>query len=865
MNPTRNIVQEFPPHKADLRHFVEMILKRHQRDGGITEIRILSDVGTFSGYFDAHHVDELVKQIGPLRRAKVPYGVNPRIGEGNVYFTLQPVNPALLARGANRFVKAKRGQATGDGDIVGYSIFAVDVDPVRPAGISATDSEKQGAALVAESVRTWLSERGIECIAGDSGNGFHLLVPTVTYTDVNDAAMKAKALLALLAEKFNTDAATIDTTVYNASRIFKLYGTLAMKGDDVPDRPWRWSSVGLNGHVPADVDLFSILADEIETYLDRPTEAMQPPRDTQPAKNGDAWTRDESIRIIEGLLVAGGFRFERHAKSGREIFVFEKCPVHTDDDGHEFECCITVEADGRLGAKCQHDASVHWDAFRNAIHWDANIPDVLDRVRPRQRSAQTHEPRPSRLFNRTDTGNAERLAARHGNVLRYCCDSGTWLHYDGKRWNARTGAVEAQRLAIESARSIMQEAAALDDPDLRKALAKWSLSSESASRIAAVLSIAQNLPPIAVYSTEFDTDPYLLNCDNGTVDLRTGKLRPHDRADLITKFAPVAYDPNARSKVWEDHLTKVTGGNEALTEFLQQAAGYSATGDTSEEVLFLVHGPTAGGKTTTIETLKAALGDYAQTADFETFLKRNSGGGVRNDIAGLAGARMVVSVEVDEGKELAEGLVKLITGGDTVKARFLYKEAFEFKPQCKLWLVCNDAPRARDTDDALWRRILRVPFDYTIPKAERDPMVKKTLKDPATLPAILAWIVQGALKWKSTGLVVPRAVEDATAQLRDDQDPLHEFLEDVCEFDARAFVPVCEMRRAYEQHAEEEGIRYPLGPQEFNKRLEARGCERKTHRYFNDIGTEIPGKCWLGVTLLAKPRYDKSRHNYSVL
>ena len=147
-------------------------------------------------------------------------------------------------------------------------------------------------------------------------------------------------------------------------------------------------------------------------------------------------------------------------------------------------------------------------------------------------------------------------------------------------------------------------------------------------------------------------------------------LQAHNPDDMITRLCPVAYDPRAQLDLLDSHLMKITGGDNELAQFLQRAIGYSMTGDTREEKLFFVFGPTAGGKTTTIEAIKAALGDYAQTADFESFLKRQNTGGVRNDIARLHGARFVTSVEVDEGKKLAEGLVKQLTGGDTVAARF---------------------------------------------------------------------------------------------------------------------------------------------------------------------------------------------------
>ena len=275
------------------------------------------------------------------------------------------------------------------------------------------------------------------------------------------------------------------------------------------------------------------------------------------------------------------------------------------------------------------------------------------------------------------------------------------------------------RLAKDTVTSIYSEAAEAPDEKTRTELATWALRSEAVERIKAMLSLAESEPDIPVEPKCLDADPMLLNCDNGTVDLHTGKLREHRRQDLITKLALVIYDLDARSDLWDEFLSEATGGDDALVIFLQRAAGYSLTGDTSEEVLFFIHGPQAAGKSTFVEAIKTVLGGYATTADFEAFLSRREVGGPRNDIARLAGSRFVASIEVDEGKKLAEGLVKMLTGGDTVTARKLYQEAFEFRPTFKLWLAANHTPRVREDDEAMWRRILTVPFIHTVPKGQR--------------------------------------------------------------------------------------------------------------------------------------------------
>lgn len=256
--------------------------------------------------------------------------------------------------------------------------------------------------------------------------------------------------------------------------------------------------------------------------------------------------------------------------------------------------------------------------------------------------------------------------------------------------------------------------------------------------------------------------------------------------------------------------------------------------------MFFVHGPAASGKSTFIDAMRAALGDYAATADFETFLARGVVGGVRNDIARLAGARFVASVEVDQGKRLAEGLLKTLTGGDVVTARYLYQEAFEFAPQFKLWLVANDAPHVRDSDDAMWRRMLRVPFEQVIAAGQRDPRIKETLRTGAR-PEVLAWAVQGCLAWQREGLRVPDVVTQATAAYRAEQDPLRDFLAECCVLAAHAWAATADLWDAYQEWGKGQ---YTVRRSEFSDRLRKLGCEPQ-----HDTSGKQRG--WRGIGLLA--------------
>ena len=482
------------------------------------------------------------------------------------------------------------------------------------------------------------------------------------------------------------------------------------------------------------------------------------------------------------------------------------------------------------------------------------LMELVDKTEPYEPPDDSPAKSTAARFNLSDVGNAERLAAKYGNRLRYCWGWDKWLFYDDRRWSGETGNERAQQLAVKTVRSIIPEAQKQPD-EIRTALVKWSLASESTHRINAMLTAARAIEGLSTYPKDFDTDTMKFNCLNGTIDLRTGELRPHNPDDMITMLSPVEYDPDAQLDLWDEVLDTAAGGDKELQNFSQKAVGYSLTGDTGEEKLFFVHGPAATSKTTVIEGIKSTLGDYATTADFESFLRRPPQGGIlRNDIASLAGRRFVTSVEVDEGRRLAEGLIKVLSGGDKVRARFLYKESFEFVPQFKLWLAANHEPKISDDDDAIWRRIVKIPFTHEIPKEKRDPKVKATLRNPEIAgAAILAWAVKGCLRWQHEGLKIPTAVEEATEKYRLEQDPLKDFYEEL-QFDPTAYVPVKEMRAAYEAYVKDNGIRCPLSASRFNERIEAHGGERKPRRVPNDVGTKKLTKIWTGVTLASNPK-----------
>lgn len=426
-------------------------------------------------------------------------------------------------------------------------------------------------------------------------------------------------------------------------------------------------------------------------------------------------------------------------------------------------------------------------------------------------------------INHTDLGNATRLALMHGDKIRFVHSWGSWLVWDQGRWvKDDTGAII--RLARSTVKAMYAEAAKLDDSTSRKNAARWAIASESAGKISAMIDLAKSEPGIAVRDSAFDTDPMLLSCFNGTLDLRTGQLRPHAPSDLITKRIDVAYRADATAPHWDAFIARITNGNAALAEYLQRAAGYSLTGDVSEQCLFFCYGEGSNGKTTFLETLATLMGGYSQRAAAEMLMQQRNGGGIPNDVARLQGARYVVASEVSEGRRLDESKVKDLTGGDTITARFMRAEFFDFKPIFKLWMFGNHKPVIRGADNGIWRRLRVLPFLATITEDEKDPhLIKKFGRE---MPGILAWVVRGCLAWQRDGLTAPPIVADATAEYRRDQDVIGAWIDECCVIQDGASEITEKLLENYREWCERSN-EYAQRPNDLAKRFAALGLYRK--------------------------------------
>ncbi len=420
-------------------------------------------------------------------------------------------------------------------------------------------------------------------------------------------------------------------------------------------------------------------------------------------------------------------------------------------------------------------------------------------------------------YLRTDYGNAERLHALYGHEFRYCHALG-FLVWDGTRWRVDEGP-ELTRLALLTARELFKQAGNESDSERREVWVKHSLACERKTAIANAIELAKSIPGVVLPVDALDADPMLLNVQNGTLDLRTGTLKPHDPRDLITKLAPVTFDPAAGCPLWREFQDTICGGDGDLIAFKQRAFGYSLTGKTSEDALFIAYGNGANGKSTEQNLVLRILGEYANSAQFETFaVKKNES--VRNDLADLVGSRFVSASEGESRQRLAEGLVKQLTGGDVLKARFLHKEFFRFKPEFKLWLATNHKPVIRGTDGGIWRRIRLVPYAVTIPPEKRDNRLREKLE--GELSGILNWLLKGCAGWLEHGLPDVEAVNEATKSYRQESDVLSSFLSEKCITDELHRVLAKPLYQSYKKFCEDNGDD-SFGSTMFGRLLNERG------------------------------------------
>ncbi|AEF82605.1 DNA primase family protein [Leadbettera azotonutricia] len=403
----------------------------------------------------------------------------------------------------------------------------------------------------------------------------------------------------------------------------------------------------------------------------------------------------------------------------------------------------------------------------------------------------------------TDTSNALRLVREHGKDIRYNAAWKKWVVWTDNHWQIDEGfLIHDKGLAV--IHSIYDQMLKTDDYRDRMEIEKYALQSEALRRRKAFIESASLMKEMNITSTDVDKDPWLFNVENGTIDLRKNEFREHRREDMITKIAQVHYDEKADCPVWKQFIREVMDYKGELIEFLQRAAGWALTGDTSEQTMFILFGSGANGKSTFLNVLMKLLGDYAIAASTETFMKR-SGDQISNDIARLRGTRFVVTSEAEQGKRLSEPLIKQITGTDAMTARFLYGEYFEFIPTFKIFMASNHKPMIKGTDNGIWRRIKLIPFITTIAPEKQDKHLEQKLMEEG--PGILNWLIAGCQYWFKTGLAAPAVVTSATEEYRSEMDVLGAFIKECCIQSPGVSVQARELFKAYQEWCEENNER----------------------------------------------------------
>ena len=561
-----------------------------------------------------------------------------------------------------------------------------------------------------------------------------------------------------------------------------------------------------------------ILLDVARRYTEVPEKvAAEPGAPTTGTRPGDvlnaradiAWWQDLLTRhgwhdvSRPGWARRGVYYFQRPGKAGHAVsatygrtgaalYVFSSNAAPFDAD--------TAYTPFAASALLDHDGDYHAAARAIATRYGLETrPGTAHALHP-QRNGSAPGPAQEPPLPYSDYTNALAFVRDHGQCLRYCYPWKSWLVWTGTHWQRDTSG-EVMRLAKQTVKRLARHAEDLDDAQA-KALMGHVKASLNTAKLKALVECAQSEESIPVQPEELDTDPWVLNVANGTLDLKTGTLRPHDRADLLTFALAVSYDATASCPTWHAFLDRIMAKNQNLLTFLQRAIGYALTGVIREHVLLILWGTGRNGKSTFLNLLRRLLGPYAMKAPSELLMVSHNDRHP-TERADLWGKRFVAAIETEHGRKLAEVFVKEATGGDPIRARRMREDFWEFQPTHKVILATNHKPVITGTDTAIWERLKLVPFTVTIPEGERDTTLPEKLEQE--LPGILNWALQGCALWQQHGLGTPEEVRQATAGYQSEMDVLGQFLEDCCLVGPHYRVKASDLYEAYRQWCHEQG------------------------------------------------------------
>ena len=516
-----------------------------------------------------------------------------------------------------------------------------------------------------------------------------------------------------------------------------------------------------------------------------------------------------------------GTRFTMFMKGGWEQFY----PSHSEADmafandlafwtGRDFHKMDTIFRNSSLMREKfdeKHGAVTYGTSLLNkAINETQNIynPESDSQDSESSYTFSFNEDKTKKIIPRSwdDQGRGLRMRDQFATVLKFNAVDKKWFFFNGSYWQEDIGNQRVELAAERVANSIKKEKPELSfstKTDEDKAMNEWyKFQKDSRSHMAKMHMIDEFKKYVIVKHGEFDKEDMLLNTESGYVDLSSGELHDHDIDKKFSHQTVAEYSDNVDAPLWEKFLNQIFNNDEELIHYVQKAIGYSFTGSVDEQCLFILNGRGRNGKSVFSNVVSDVAGNYAKQMNVQTIVaKKNQSGSANSDIARLEGARIVTSSELNEGDRFDESLVKQLTGGDKILARFLYGSEFEYKPKFKIWMATNHLPIIRGTDDGIWRRIKIIPFNIQIPKEKVDKKLEYKLK--AEYTGILNWIVQGAIMWQQEGLEDPEAVTKVIETYRAEMDPLDAFLEECCTTGQNYSIKAREMYDAYHEWAKE--------------------------------------------------------------
>lgn len=764
--------------EADIRK----TLKTLHGPGDLIELRIFNGAKVGSNYYSDH--DRLINDILRYEREKHP--------NYQYYITLNELNPDVAAR-RNSVKWGRDAQpTTADVDVQRRRYIYIDFDPVRASGISAADAEKENARDVMERARDTLKEQGFpEPVIADSGNGYWLLYRVDIRTDPATYDKENVALhrrfLQFIESNVEHDGVSIDLKVVNAARIVKLFGTISRKGMNTVDRPHRRSRLI---EIPERQEILGI-------------ETLKEVVKIAGTDRGTSTKRDSSRLDVAAKLQEWGVTIRRVKEDVNGTrYILEICPF---DPSHDRgEAWVFQFNNGAIAFACHHhsckSAGHDWSELRAMYE-----PGY---VRPSATTDGVKTWWASKDKRQNQEELAELFVKERHDRWAYSFEMNECVFYNGNYWETDTsggrmilidfikGLIEL--IANDHAPEFMADENETADLKLKKWKAShnswlaWIVKQNNARNQDGILTIAKQKARVSL--SEFDRSDYLLNCKNGTIDLKTGDLLDHDPKHRITLMIPVNYKPAARFDRWDQFLTEAVGRYQYV-RYLQKEMGYCLTGSTAEEIIIILYGEESTGKSTFYEPIMRVFGagdnenahpGYGHYMRFET-LKQTSkdGGAAREDMLRLRTCRAVICSEIEKNTVFNTALVKKIASGEPLVARGNYaKYSTEYSPRFKIVIGTNYMPIIPFDDS--YRRFRVHPFVHAFEGNSKDKSLKEDfLTNPAAKEHILAWLVEGCLLWQQEGLNdVPREVTRANAAYRKSQNPLNDFLDDYCILDS---------------------------------------------------------------------------------